>query len=176
MSGNIVSVCRFLLGVKPVGRFNLGERVKRLHDKVPRGVGCRPALVTAQHPLRLTGQRRAVDWLTCHARALRQNPLDITPSAVLVTLLDAGLHHRGRDAECNFRRLRPTEVRLKAHNREDGAPKSEHECQVCLAPQNDNSGFMLRSSCTFRMYVASVTPFYGIGRIGEQRQHSQNRR
>ena len=154
----------------------LGARVKRLHDKVPRGVARHPALVTAKHPLRLAGQRRGVDWLPCHARVLQQSPLDIALSAVLVTLLGAGLHHRCRDAECNYRQLRPTEVRLKAHGREDGAPKSERECQVCLAPQHDYSGFMLRSSYTFRMYVASVTPFYGTGRIGEQRQHSRNRR
>ena len=70
VAGNLGTVRNVLFAAEPVWRFVLGECVERFNDKAPRGVARDPALLTAQHPLRLAGERRAVDRWPCHAETL----------------------------------------------------------------------------------------------------------
>ena len=72
VAGNLFPIGRVLFGVEPVGRFLSDQRRERLDYKVPRSLSGDAALVTLEHPLRLAGERRAVDQSSDHTVILLQ--------------------------------------------------------------------------------------------------------
>ena len=95
MAGNLFPIGRVRFGVEPVGRFLFGQRRERLDDKVPRNLSGDAAHVALEHPLRLAGQRCAVDRWPCQRLIISQ----VGAQMNLIRGLSSTLYLLGSEAE-----------------------------------------------------------------------------